>query len=227
MLKRGLKEFMHEGKDAAKCELSQMHQRRCYRAIAVKELTRQERQRAVEGLMLLTRKKSGDVKGRLAYNGKPTRKWITKEEKSSPTVLTDSIMLTYAIDANQRRDIMTLDVPNAFIQTGMPPKKVEEQIIMKVRGVLVDWLVEINPLTYSPYVVIERGEKVLYLEILRAIYGMLEASLLWYRKFKKELEEIGFEFNDYDPCVANRKQSTYHSLSCRRCNVVPRQPEGK
>ena len=52
--------------NAAKSKLYQMHQRQCYLAIAVKELTRQERQRAVEGLILLTRKKSGDVKGRLA-----------------------------------------------------------------------------------------------------------------------------------------------------------------
>ena len=99
---------------------------------------------------------------------------------------------------------MTLDVPNAFIQTGMQPKARGDCIIMKIRGVLVDWLLEIDPLTYSSYVVIKRGEKVLYLEILCAIYGMLEASLLWYRKFRKELEEIGFKFNDYDACVANR-----------------------
>jgi len=28
--------------------------------------------------------------------------------------------------------------------------------------------------------------------------------MLWYNKFKKDLESIGFEFNPYDPCVANR-----------------------
>ena len=33
---------------------------------------------------------------------------------------------------------------------------------------------------------------------------MLTASLLWYLKFKKDLEKIGFKFNDYDPCIANR-----------------------
>ena len=54
--------------------------------------------------------------------------------------------------------------------------------------------------------------KVVYVEILRAIYGMLEASLLWYRKFRADLEGIDFEFNAYDPCVAvryvNNKQQT-------------------
>ena len=33
---------------------------------------------------------------------------------------------------------------------------------------------------------------------------MLEAALLWYRKFKNDLEEYRFMFNPYDPCVANQ-----------------------
>ena len=45
--------------------------------------------------------------------------------------------------------------------------------------------------------------------MLRAIYGMLTASLLWYLKFKKDLENIGFKFNDYDPCIANRLVNGY------------------
>ena len=75
---------------------------------------------------------------------------------------------------------------------------------MKIRGKLVDWLVELEPLAYQSLVVMENGSKVIYLNILRAIYGMLEASLLWYRKFRGDLVKIGFEFNPYDPCVANR-----------------------
>ena len=38
---------------------------------------------------------------------------------------------------------------------------------------------------------------------------MLTASLLWYLKFKKDLENIGFKFNDYDPCIANRLVNGY------------------
>ena len=40
--------------------------------------------------------------------------------------------------------------------------------------------------------------------VLRAIYGMLVASLLFYKKLRKDLENIKFVFNLYDPCVANR-----------------------
>ena len=100
---------------------------------------------------------------------------------------------------------MTADVPNAFIQAPMPEVKPnEDRVMMKITGVLVDMLVQMCPEVYGPYVVFENGRKVLYVQVLRAIYGMLQAALLWYKKFKNDLEEQGFKFNPYDPCVANR-----------------------
>ena len=44
----------------------------------------------------------------------------------------------------------------------------------------------------------------IYVEVLKAIYGMLQAALLWYKQFRADLEAIGFQFNKYDPCVANK-----------------------
>ena len=75
---------------------------------------------------------------------------------------------------------------------------------MKIQGSLVDILISISPCTYKDYVVYEKGKKTLYVELLKALYGMLIAALLFYRQFKKDLEEIGFIFNPYDMCVANR-----------------------
>ncbi len=84
--------------------------------------------------MLLTYKKRCKVKGRLVYNGKGTRSWISREDKSSLTVLNESLMLTCAVDAHQRLDIMTLDIPNAHVQADIPEQKKEGRIVMKVRG---------------------------------------------------------------------------------------------
>ena len=42
---------------------------------------------------------------------------------------------------------------------------------------------------------------------------MLVASLLWYKKFRSDLEKDGFKFNPYDPCVANRmKYGKQHTI---------------
>ena len=111
--------------------------------------------------------------------------------------------ITCAIDAIEGRDVMTADIPNAFVQTKLPEtKRNEDRVVMKITDQLVDMLVELDPELYGNYVVYEGGRKVIYVIILRALYGMLVVSLLWYEKFRKDLESIGFEFNPYDPCVA-------------------------
>ena len=38
-------------------------------------------------------------------------------------------------------------------------------------------------------------------------------ALLWYKKFRKDLEAQGFKFNPYDPCVANWKvKGSQHTI---------------
>ena len=38
----------------------------------------------------------------------------------------------------------------------------------------------------------------------KALYGMMLLSLLFYKHLRKDLESIGFVFNPYDICIANR-----------------------
>ena len=63
------------------------------------------------------------VKGRCVYNGKPTRDWISREEVASPTVSSESVFITSAVDAKEERDVMSLDIPNAFIQAKLKKEK--------------------------------------------------------------------------------------------------------
>ena len=86
----------------------------------------------------------------------------------------------------------------------MPKMKKGKHIVIKLCGHLVTWLVEIDPITYQSKVVYENGVKILYLEVEKAIYGMLVVALTWYRQVRKDLEAIGFTFNPYDPCIVKR-----------------------
>jgi len=45
---------------------------------------------------------------------------------------------------------------------------------------------------------------VLFVKLQKALYRLMRASLLFYRKLRKELEDFGFMVNPYDPCVANK-----------------------
>jgi len=43
------------------------------------------------------------------------REWLSREDSASPTSALESIFLTSIIDAKEERDVMSVDVPNAFI----------------------------------------------------------------------------------------------------------------
>ena len=202
-LKAGLKEWGQTGHDAAFSEMKQLHFRNTFRPKHWKELTQRQKDMVLESHMFLKEKRDGKIKGRTVAGGNKQRSYIPKEDASSPTVATESVLLTCIIDAEEERDVAVVDIPNAFIQT-----KVEDEndmAIIKVRGVLVDMLVAIAPKVYKKYVTTDKkGNKQLILQCLNAIYGTMMASLLYYRKFSNDLKSIGFEMNPYDPCVANK-----------------------
>tara|TARA_B110000116_G_scaffold23331_1_gene17939 strand:- start:29 stop:655 length:627 start_codon:yes stop_codon:yes gene_type:complete len=140
-LNKGLKKFGNKGRDAAYKELHQIHNRIVFKPVDVNSLTPEERKKAMESLMFLTEKRDGSIKGRTCANGSTQRSYISKDEASSPTAATESILLTTAIEAKEERDVMTLDMPNAFLQTSLPKDETtDERIIMKLRGILVDIL---------------------------------------------------------------------------------------
>ena len=56
--------------------------------------------------------------------------------------------------------------------------------IMKFRNEFVHIMCEVNQ-EYKKYVVKENGKEVLYVKILRAIYGCIESALLWYELYVK------------------------------------------
>ena len=129
---------------------------------------------------------------------------MNKEDMTSHTVSTESTLLTAVIDAMERRDVATCDIPNAFVQTEVDEVDGQgNRLIMKIRGACVDILCEIDP-TYKEYVVEERGQRVLYVHLTKAIYGLLISAMLFYRKLVAALTGYGFELNPYDPCVANK-----------------------
>ena len=184
-LKSGLKKFKERGEAAAMKEMRQLHERVVFEPIRVADMTELERKRAMESLIFLTEKHDGTVKARTCANGSTQREYMERDDAASPTAMTESILITATIEAKQNRDVMTADIPNAFVQTAVDEKNQVkgEHIIMKIRGPLVDMLLEIAPEVYSDYVAYEGKTKVLYVKMLMAIYGMLQSSLLYYKKF--------------------------------------------
>jgi hypothetical protein len=76
--------------------------------------------------MFLTEKRN-PLKAEWSTTANPTRKWLSREDAASPTASLESIMLTAIIDAKEGRDVMTADVPNAFVQTQCLQPRMESQ----------------------------------------------------------------------------------------------------
>ena len=70
------------------------------------------------------------------------------------------------------------DVPSAFVNTD-----IDEEVIMVLKGDLADMMVQIAPEIYRKYIAVDRkGTKMLYMNLQKALYGLMQASLLFYRK---------------------------------------------
>jgi len=164
--KKGVEALGESARKGAYVEVEQMHKKNSFEPIHVKDMTAAEKQKAQMGLMLIEQKEGKQVKGRLVYNGKPTREWLSREDTSSPTVPQEGLHITLAIDAKEGRDVMSAEIPNAFIQTRMKVKVKDERIIMKVQGDVVEFLLKIAPHTYGGYVVHGRRKKTLYVVAL-------------------------------------------------------------
>ena len=204
MLKKAIKKFGEHATDAALKEMKQLLDQKCFVPIKASTLTPTERKQIMESLLFLVEKHDGTMKGRHCANGSIQRSWISSENAASPTVATESVLLSAVINAEEGRDVAVTDIPNAFIQTELPEwDEGGNRTIMKIRGVLVEILCNMDK-SYEEYVMYEQGEKVLYVQIIKAIYGLLVSALLFYKKFRASIKKLGFKVNPYDPCVANK-----------------------
>ena len=212
-LKAGLKEWKGKAEDAARAEMKQLHMRNTFQPVRIEDLTPEEKASILESHMFLKKKRDNTIKGRTVAGGNKQRDFISKEDASSPTVATESVLLTCAIDAQEGRDVAIIDIPNAFIQTRA--ERPEDQVLLRLRGLLADFLIEIDPEYYKPFATKDKyGNTVLICRCLNAIYGTIIASLLYYRKFRNTVERNGFTVNPYDPCVANRMVEDKQQTIC-------------
>ena len=153
----------------------------------------------MRSVIFVKEKRDKSIKTRACVNGAPQREYIAKEDATSPTVAIDSVFITGAIDAHERRDVAYADLPGAFLHT-----ETDEKVVMMLTGELCELMVKVDPTLYRKYVHKDRrGKPVLYVELFKSVYGLLRSALLFYRKLKRELVEYGFKVNPYDPCVAN------------------------
>eukprot|EP00957_Ditylum_brightwellii_P022548 1701161-Ditylum_brightwellii.AAC.1 len=190
-LKKGLKRFETEGEEAVKEEFQQLHQKEIFTPIAPQDLTHKQRKAVLNSLI---------VKARGCADGCKQRDMYSKEEAVSPTVLIEAILLTNVIDAKEGYKVTTTDIPVAYLDADM-----DDEVIMVMEGQLAELMVQMAPELYQKYLEVGKNNKpIMYVKLCKALYGCLKSALLLYHKLVGDLQDLGFEVNPYDPCVANK-----------------------
>ena len=175
--KAALRRFADGAETAVQKELLQIHNRDAFAPQFMKALTPEQRRRALESIMTVKQKRDDSLKGRLCADGRKQRGTMRKEDASSPTVCTDSVLITAAIEASENRRVAVVDLPGAYLSANMDD---EEEVLMVMRGRLAELMALAAPETYRPYVSLGRdGRPVLYVKLCHALYGCLKSALLF------------------------------------------------
>ena len=197
---RGQKLFGERAVAAMFKEYQQMEDMAVLELVNPDSLTSEQKYKALRAVNLIKQKRNLKIKGRMCANGAPHRKFVPREEARSPTISLDALVASMMIDSYERRKVAVFDIPGAYLQTDLPDDKFA---LLKLEGQFVDIMCEINS-EYIPAVRNEKEQKVLYLRVRKAIYGMIESALLWYELYTSVLMDMGFKLNPYDHCVANK-----------------------
>ena len=123
--------------------------------------------------MFLKQKRCGNIKGRGCADGQKQRLYKTKDKTSSPTITIEALFLTCLIDAMERQYIVMCDIPGAFMHTNM-----DELLHVKMEGEFAELLLKIDP-TYHKFASTECDKLVIYAELTNAMYGTIQAALLF------------------------------------------------
>jgi hypothetical protein len=218
-LKAALKQWGEDAKEAVEAEAKQHYWRNSFKPVQWKDVNKEKWKQILKLHVFVKKKRTGQIKACKVAGGNKQRDFLSKENASSPTVTTESVLFTSLVDAQENPIV---DIPNALIQ--MVVEDNEDKVVMRIRGHMVDVLVKVAPRVYGPYVSTDKqGRKQLLVKCFNAIYGTMVASLLYYCKFTRSLKNQGYVMNPYNPCVWNKMIKKKQITKCfcgNNCKVL-------
>ena len=89
------------------------------------------------------------------------------------------------------------------------------QYFHECRGKLVYILIEHFTIVYNKYFRYKETQKILYVQMLKALYRTLISSIMYHKNFRNYISGIRFEVYTYNICVANHmKYGKQQKLTC-------------
>ena len=115
------------------------------------------------------------------------------EKHSSPTASVPSIFAIAAIAAAENLDVSTLDIGGAYLNADMG----EEKVYMRLDQVVTSIMCFIDP-DFTKFV---RKDGTSIVRLKKALYGSIQAGLLWYKEISQFLISQGFQADLKNPCI--------------------------
>lgn len=205
ILRLTIKKAMAKNADATvtsvQKEFRQLIDKNVWTVLKKADLTREQLRGAIRSSMFLKEKYDAagvfdKLKARLVAGGDGQDKTLYGD-LSCPTVTQETVMIVLAIAAAEKRKIWTIDITGAYLECDLSD---EIEVIMKLDPVLTKILQQVDKTVAG-----HQDEKgVTYVKLNKALYGTVQAALLWYKKLSGVLLKDGFLVNPYDACLFNK-----------------------
>jgi len=154
-----------EWKTACQEELDSLRKRKVYELVELPP-----NRKAIKNRWVFDVKTDGRKKARLVAKGFSQIEGIDYDEIFSPVVRFETVRLVFALAALESWHVSALDVKTAFLYG-----KLDEEIYME-----------------QPEGFKIKGQERKVLRLRRAIYGLKQAALAWWRELAASLKELGF-----------------------------------
>ncbi len=200
-VKNGLKTYGGMAEKVCEVELKQLFlDKKALLPMKWEDLNKEQRRRVIRSHMFLTEKYNDGVfeklKGRMVADGRTQDRSIYMDY-SSPTVKTSSVMTCLKLAATKGWKFIKVDVGGAFLCANIDDT---EEVFLLLERDIVDLVKKWIP-QFKVYV---RSDGKMVVRVAKAMYGLIQSALLWYKELTGFLEEHGFSAVDADRCILHK-----------------------
>jgi len=211
-IKQAMSKLGHVATKAILKEMDQMISKNVFHPVLLDELSTKDRRSIICCSMFLKEKYKADgsfdkVKARLVAGGHQQDRTVYGDKLSSPTVAISSVFMISVIAAGERREVVTLDIPGAYLHAEMPT---DCAVHMRLNKYLSNIMIQLSS-HYAKYL---NDDGTIVVRLDKALYGCVQSSKLWYDRLCEVLREMGYTVNAEDKCVFNKMASSNQITIC-------------
>ena len=203
-LSRDIQKFGQPGIISAKKEIGQILSTGSLKPTPHSKVTADERDKALECKLFIEAKRDGRIKSRfVGGTGASSQDKHQFPDLSSPTVRFESVALLLKVSAQNNYKLAVADVPGAYLHAEFQDLSLNptpgKRRFVRVRGELAKLMGQVDSNCKN----LTDDNGVLYLQLQKALYGLIESAKLWYAEISNTLTCAGFNQYTSEPCAFN------------------------